>query len=128
MADARGGKRRVYDLEERLIAFAVMVLDIAEELPDTRTGNHIAGQLVRCGTAPAANYGEAQSAESRTDFVHKMKICLKELRETRIWLVMIQRKALVGCGDRLSRAIQECSELAAIFNASIRTAKGNKDA
>ena len=127
MADARSGKRRVYDLEERLIAFAVMVLDIVEVLPDTRAGNHIAGQIVRCGTAPAANYGEAQSAESRIDFVHKMKICLKELRETRVWLILIQRKSLAGRGDKVSRALQECTELAAIFNASIRTAKANID-
>ena len=67
------------DLEDRLINFAVRVLNVTESLPNTKAGNHIAGQLVRSGTSPAPNYGEAQSAELRRDFVHKMKICLKEL-------------------------------------------------
>jgi four helix bundle protein len=79
-----------YDLEERLLDFAVRIIEIVEALPNTRTGNHIAGQLLRCGTSPAPNYGEAQSAESRQDFVHKMKICLKELRETNVWLKIVR--------------------------------------
>ena len=66
---------RTYDLEERLIEFAVRIILLAEALPKTRAGNHIAGQIIRSGTSPAPNYGEAQSAESRSDFVHKMKIC-----------------------------------------------------
>jgi len=82
-------KERIYDLEERLIEFAVQIIRTVESLPRTRVGNHIAGQLVRSGTSPASNYGEAQSAESRSDFIHKMKICLKELRETKVWLLMI---------------------------------------
>ena len=73
-----------FDLEDRLIDFAVRVIRTAESLPKTKVGRHIAGQLVRCGTSPAANYGEAQSAESRSDFIHKIKICLKELREARV--------------------------------------------
>ena len=76
-----------FDLEERLIEFAVRVIRTAESLPKTKTGNHISGQLIRSGTSPAPNYGEAQSAESRADFVHKMRLGLKELRETRIWLL-----------------------------------------
>lgn len=72
-------EKRIFDLEERLIDFAIRTIRTAESLPKTKLGNHIAGQLIRCGTSPAPNYGEAQSAESRADFVHKMKVCLKEL-------------------------------------------------
>ena len=75
---------RKYDLEDRLIDFAIRSIRVAESLPKTKVGNHIAGQLIRSGTSPAPNYGEAQSVESRLDFIHKMKISLKELRETRI--------------------------------------------
>ena len=75
-----------YDLEDRLIEFSLLIIDIVEKLPNTRAGNHIGGQLIRCGTSPAFNYGEAQVAESRDDFIHKMKICLKELKETLIAL------------------------------------------
>ena len=78
-----------FDLEERLIEFAVRIIQMAESLPKTKAGNHIAGQLIRSGTSPALNYGEAQAAESRSDFIHKMKVCLKELRESRVWLLMI---------------------------------------
>jgi four helix bundle protein len=75
---------RKYDLEDRLINFAVRMIAISEMLPNTRAGNHVASQLVRCGTSPAFNYGEVQSAESQKDFIHKMKVILKELRETRM--------------------------------------------
>ena len=78
-----------YDLEERLIQFALLIIDIVKMLPNTRAGNHIAGQLIRSGTSPAFNYGEAQVAESRDDFIHKMKICLKELKETHIAVQII---------------------------------------
>ena len=77
-------KNKKYNLEKRLIDFAVRIINVVEALPNTRAGNHIAGQLVRCGTSPAPNYGEAQSAESRNDFIHKIKIVLKELRETKV--------------------------------------------
>ena len=73
-----------FDLEDRLIDFAVRIIRTAEALPKTKVGKHISGQLIRSGTSPAPNYGEAQSAESRSDFIHKMKISLKELRETRV--------------------------------------------
>ena len=78
---------RTFDLEDRLIDYTIRIIRTAESLPKTKVGNHIAGQLIRCGTSPAPNYGEAQSAESRSDFIHKMKVCLKELRETRVWLL-----------------------------------------
>ncbi len=71
-----------YDLEERLLNYAVTVIEIVERLPKTKAGNHVGGQLVRSGTSPLSNHGEAQAAESRRDFVHKMRICLKELRES----------------------------------------------
>jgi four helix bundle protein len=87
--------KKIFDLEERLIDFAVRIIRISESLPKTKIGNHISGQLIRCGTSPAPNYGEAQSAESRSDFIHKMKICLKELRETKVWLIMIIRANLI---------------------------------
>ena len=74
--------KRIFDLEERLIDFAVRIIRMAESLPETKVANHIAGQLIRCGTSPAPNYGEAQSAESRKDFLHMMRIVLKELRES----------------------------------------------
>lgn len=86
---------RKFDLEDRLVDFAVRIIETAEALPNTRAGNHIAGQLIRCGTSPALNYGEAQSAESRNDFIHKMKIVLKELRETGVCLKIIKRKPLL---------------------------------
>ncbi len=117
-----------YDLEDRLIDFSVRIINIVEELPNTRTGNHIANQLVRCGTSPAPNYGEAQSAESRKDFIHKIKICLKELRETKIWLKIIQRKKLLNNTEEVGDVIAECDELISIFVASIKTAEKNKRA
>ena len=119
------GKKRAYDLEERLINFSVRILNIVEALPETRVGNHFAGQLVRCGTSSAANYAEAQSGESRTDFIHKMKVALKELRETRIWLLIIQRKSLISPPKKLDSILTECDELNSIFFKSIRTAERN---
>jgi four helix bundle protein len=83
---------RKFDLDERLIDFALIIIDIAESLPKTLAGNHLAGQLIRSGTAPALQYGEAQSAESRSDFIHKMKIAAKELRETYNCLRLIRKR------------------------------------
>jgi four helix bundle protein len=119
-------KDNIFDLEDRLIDFAVHIIRIAEALPNTKVANHIAGQLIRCGTSPAPNYGEAQSAESKADFIHKMKVCLKELRETRVWLIMIVRAQLIKPGSKLDSLIQENNELISIFVASIKTAKKSK--
>ena len=83
---------RKFNLDERLIEFASAIIDVAESLPKTIAGNHIAGQLTRSGTAPCLQYGEAQGAESRNDFIHKMKISLKELRETYNCLRLIRRR------------------------------------
>ena len=117
---------REYDLEERLIDFAVRIIRIAESLPKSKVGNHIAGQLIRSGSSPAPNYGEAQSAESRSDFIHKMKISLKELRETRVWLLMIVRANLLKVPADLKSLIDENNQLISIFVTSIKTAKQNK--
>ncbi len=108
------------ELEDRLIDFAVSVIGVVEDLPNTKAGNHIGNQLVRSGTSPAPNYGEARSAESTKDFVHRMKILLKELRETHIWLRIIGRKKL-GDLQILPAVIGECDELIAIFVSSTRT-------
>ena len=95
-----------------------------EALASARVGNHIAGQLILSGTSSAPNYGEAQSAESRADFIHKMKIALKELRETRVWLLIIQRKDLAPrVTSNVAWAVKECHELISIFVASISTAQ-----
>jgi len=113
-----------YDLEDRLIEFAVMILDLSENLPKTQAGIHIAGQMLRSGTSPAANYGEAQGAESRKDFIHKLKVALKELKETRIWLKIISRKNY--CAQiPVDSVLEECQELVCILGKSISTAEGN---
>ena len=119
-------KTKEYDLEDRLIDFAVAMIDTVEALPSTRAGNHIAGQLVRSGTSPAPNYGEAQSAESRKDFIHKMKIALKELRETWVWLRIILRKSFIKAADQVESGLSECQELIRIFAKSIVTAESKK--
>ena len=88
----RNPDSRKFDLEDRLLEFASAVIDLSESLPSTRAGNHVAGQVLRSGTSPYPNHGEAEAAESREDFIHKLKICLKELRETRRWARLIKRK------------------------------------
>ena len=118
--------KRKFDLEERLIDFAVRIIRTAESLPKTKIGNHISGQLIRCGTSPAPNYGEAQSAESLADFIHKMKICLKELRETRVWLLMIVKTNLLKPASKLEPLIDENNELISIFVKRVNTAKKNR--
>ena len=114
-----------FDLEERLIDFAVLIIEISESLNNTRAGNHIGGQLLRSGTSPALHYGEAQSAESINDFVHKLKILLKELRESLVALKIIKRVSLTKKMDIIEKGISECNELISIFVKSIETAKKN---
>ncbi len=118
------GSSYAYDLEERLITFAVSICTIAERLPSNRVGSHVAGPLIRCGTSPAPNYGEAQGAESRKDFIHKMKVCLKELRETHVWLKFVKRMKLYESDD-LEMALKEGNKLISIFVRSILTAQRN---
>ncbi len=115
-------KRHNYDLEERLIDFAVLIIELVGKLPNTYAGRHFGNQLLRSGTSPALNYGEAQAAESDADFIHKMKVCLKELRESQICLKIIKRKPLLT-GEIVNKALQESSELVAIFTSSVETTK-----
>ena len=114
-------EEKKYDLEDRLIDFAVRIIRLAQSLPKTEVGKHISGQILRSGTSPAPNYGEAQGAESQADFIHKMRICLKELRETNVWLRIIERANLV-CSAKLKGLVDENDELIAIFATSIKTA------
>lgn len=116
---------RVYDLEDRLVEFASRIIDVVEALPNTRAGNYIAGQLIRCGLAPALLYGEAQGAESRDDFIHKMKINLKELKETRVCLKLIIKRQMIKPSNRLDDLRKECEELIKIISKSIETARKN---
>lgn len=112
---------KAIDIETRLIEFAGRVLDMAEVLPKTTIAKHLSGQIIRSATAPALNYGEAQAAESREDFIHKMKICLKELRETMICLKLIENRGWFAQG-KLAELLKENNELIAIFVASTKTA------
>ena len=113
-----------FDLEDRLVAFACLILEVCDVLPNSRAGCNLEHQLSRSGTAPALMYGEAQSAESRADFLHKMKTCLKELRETRINLRIILEKPLVK-HPKVDKAFEEVNQLIRIFVKSIETAKAN---
>ena len=119
-----GNRRSKYDLEERLLEFTAKIVLLADSLPNTKAGNHIAGQLLRCGTSPLANHGEVEAAKSRKDFLHKLRICLKELRETHRWLRLIGRLHLADRSN-LDTALREIEELVRIFAASVRTTQKN---
>ena len=114
------------ELEERLITFAVRIVKLCNALPKTTVGRHLGNQLVRSGTAPAFNYGEARAAESKRDFVHKMRIVHKELNESNINLKIIHRSKLLS-ETSLSSIMDECDQLCRIFNASIQTALENSN-
>ena len=118
--------RKKFDLQERFVDYAVRIIKASENLPETKTGKHICSQILRSGTSPAPNYGEAQSAESKADFIHKLKIALKELRETEIWLKVIIRAELIQ-SSKLSPLLQETDELISILFKSIETAKKKKE-
>ena len=117
--------KREFDLQDRLIDYAVRIIKLCEALPNDKTGEHICSQILRSGASPAPNHGEAQSAESRADFVHKLKIALKELRETETWLKIIIRAKLIKPIDKLEPLLQETNELISILFRSIETAKKN---
>jgi four helix bundle protein len=112
-----------YDLEERLLDYAAAILRLVDKLPKTQTGRHVGRQLLRSGTSPLPNHGEAQAAESPKDFVHKMRMCLKEFRESDRWLKLIARVPLVKSRDDVAKLLKETDELIRIFVASIRTAE-----
>jgi four helix bundle protein len=114
-----------FDLEERLLEYAVRIIRLVDALPASPAGRHVANQLLRCGTSPLANHGEVQGAESRKDFIHKLGLCLKEIREARRWLRLVHSVPLVP-PRKIDPLITETEALIKIFAASIRTAKRNK--
>ena len=123
MSEERDREKMRESLEERLLEYAAVCIRVAEELPATYAGRHVCGQLIRSGTAPMAHHGEAQGGESTDDFIHKMSIALKELRESGRWLKLIVRVPLLEEIGKVSLAIAESDELQCIFFASIQTAR-----
>jgi four helix bundle protein len=113
-----------FDLEERLLEFSARIIRLVDALPNSRAANHVAGQLLRCGTSPYGNHGEVEAAESRKDFIHKLRICLKELKETRRWLRLAAKAAMVPV-PKMAAILPETEELIKIFFSSIRTAERN---
>jgi four helix bundle protein len=113
-----------FDLEERLLEFSARIIRLVDALPNTRAANHVAGQLLRCGTSPYGNHGEVEAAESRQDFIHKLKICLKELKESRRWLRLVKKAGMLPA-PKMAPILHETEELIMIFFASIRTAEEN---
>lgn len=120
----KNDKTMKYDLEERLVDFSLLAIKVAESLPRSFTGQHFSKQLIRSGSSPAFQYAEARGAESRKDFIHKLKIGLKELRESHVCLRMIKRKPLLSGAD-VEKALSECDQLIAIITASVNTTKKN---
>jgi four helix bundle protein len=114
-----------FDLEDRLIEFAAQIILFTDGMIPTKAGNHISGQLLRSGTSPALNYGEAQASESRKDFIHKFKIILKELRETLVGLKISEKSSLHPDLEFLTSLKVECNQLISIFVKSINTAERN---
>jgi four helix bundle protein len=112
------------DLLERLLDFGARVGLVVDALPNTRLGRHVASQFVRCGTSPLPNYEEACAAESRADFIHKLRICLKEARETRSWIRLIMRAKLLPA-KRMTKLLDESTQLCNILGQSIVTATRN---
>ncbi len=110
------------ELSDRLLDFAARIGKLADALPDTRMGRHIAGQIIRSGTSAAQNYEEGCAAESRREFAHKLQICLKELRETRLWLRLILRASLLS-EKRLTKLLEEADSLCKIIGKTVVTAK-----
>lgn len=115
------------ELEERLVIFAGMIINIINTLPSNKATNHLSRQLVRSGTAPALNYGEARSAVSLNDFIHKLQIVLKELRETHVCLRIIYNTNLYKNETDLLNALKECNELISIFVKSVQTSVKRKE-
>jgi four helix bundle protein len=128
MDNGKAGKSsqsRSDKLEQRLIDFAVRVIKLSARLPRTPAGKHIAGQILRSGTSPAPNYGEARGGESHADFVHKLSVVLKELNETQIWLRIVKQSALLK-PHLLADLVEENQELCRIFTSSLKTARASK--
>ncbi|HYK46268.1 MAG TPA: four helix bundle protein [Parafilimonas sp.] len=120
-------KQKEFDLEDRLVNFTCRMIDVVEALPKTRSGNYIAGQLIRSCHSPTFNYGEVQAAESRSDFIHKMRVVLKELKECRTALKIIIKKEMIKPAKKLDNIFNETHELIAIIAKGIETAAHNAD-
>ncbi|WP_339757161.1 four helix bundle protein [Algoriphagus aquimarinus] len=118
---------RKYDLEARLIEFAAAIISFTDSMVSSKAGNHMANQLLRSGTSPALNYGEAQSGESRKDFIHKMKIVLKELRESGVAIKIIEKAKLHLDREAIVSLQNECNQLISIFVKSVGTAERNSN-
>jgi four helix bundle protein len=114
-----------HELEDRLIDFAVLIVDITEKMPKSYAARYYAQQLLRSGSSPALNYGETRAAESKKDFIHKATVILKELRESYNCLRIIKRTGIHGTADLVDKALTESNELVSIFVASVNTAKKN---
>ena len=112
-----------FDLESHLSAYATAIVRFTDEMNHSPAGSHVARQLLRSGTAALPNHGEAQAAESPADFIHKMSICLKELRESRRWLMLSRQVPLVKSPEKVDPLLQENDELIRIFYASVATAR-----
>lgn len=112
-----------FDLEERLLEYSAAIIRFAESIKQTPAGIHVAGQVLRSGTSPLPNHGEAQAAESAADFAHKLGICLKELRETRRWLLLVQRVPLVARPASTGPLIIETEGVIRIFYRSLQTVR-----
>lgn len=115
-------QRKGEDIARRLRRFAVQVLKVVDSLPANTAGKHIARQLIRCSTGGGSNYEEARGGESRADFIHKVSVARKEMREALYWLRLIDEAELAD-GRNLSATIAEADELVAILTASVNTAK-----
>ena len=113
------------DIQDRLINFSVGIIKLCEKLPETHAGKHLAGQLLRSGTSPAPNYGEARGAESKRDFIHKLGVVLKELNESWIWLETARRCQLLA-REVIIPILDECTQLSKIISTSVGTAKRSK--
>ena len=116
-----------YDLEERLLEFSARVIRVSESMVRTPAGLHVSNQLLRAGTSPYANHAEAEDAESADDFIHKLKLCVKETRETWRWLRLIRHVPLVKKPALLNPLIDETDQLIRIFRQSVLTARKNKE-
>lgn len=120
-------EQRKYDLEDRLVAYTCRMIDVVEALPNTRAGNYIVGQLIRSCHSPTLNYAKAQAAESKADFIHKLKICLKKLKECRTALKVIIKKELIKPTEKLQPVFNKTQELIAIIAKSIDTASNSNE-
>ena len=115
------------ELENRLIDFSVTINELVSYLKKSILSQNLSQQIIRSSTSAALNFGEAQSAESRKDFIHKMSIVLKELRETEICLKILCRSKSISDINKINGIISECKQLTAIFQKSINTAKANSN-